>query len=217
MTLYQLAHSPYCIPIRLMLEAAAFPHETVEVPNHDRSLVLRLTEGAYYGVPVVEHKGRVVWESGPDSQDVARFVDEVACGGHLFPAHLFGQQAVFLPYLENEVEAATFKLCDIHYVPSIADPVARGMVIRHKERKFGTGCLATWEAQREALWEEAVAKLRPFDQMLAHSPFVWGSSPDYTDFLLAGILGNLTYNGWNPFPPLPHLHAWHERLSAYRF
>lgn len=200
-----------------MLEAARFPHQTVEVPNHDRTLVLQLSGGAYYGVPVVEHEGRVVWESAPDSQDVARFVDEVACGGRLFPAHLEGQQSVFLAYLENVVEGATFKLCDIHYVPSIPDPIARGMVVRHKERKFGPGCIEAWAAQREALWEEALAKLRPFEAMLAHTPFVWGETPVYTDFLLAGILGNLTFNGWNPFPPLPHLQAWRERLAAFRF
>ncbi len=217
MTLYQLAHSPYCIPIRLALQAAGFPFETVEVPNHDRAEIIRLTRGGYYGVPVVEHEGKVVWETAGDSQDVARFVDAVACGGRLFPERLAGQQAVFLPYLENDVEGVTFKLCDIHYVPSLTDPVARGMVLRHKERKFGPGCVEQWAARRDALWEEAVDKLRPFEHLLAHTPFVWGETPDYTDFLLAGMVGNLTYNDWNPFPPLPRLREWHQRLLAYRF
>ena len=67
------------------------------------------------------------------------------------------------------------------------------------------------------MWATAVGKLAHFDQITAHSPFLGGDDPVYADFLLFGILGNLTYNGWNPFPPLENLRAWHTRLERFSF
>ncbi len=217
MILHELAHSPFCIPVRRVLEAAGVPFTTVEVLNHDRASLLRLTGGACYQVPVIEHEGEIVFETAPDTQHVARWLDAAFARGRLFPARLEGLQSILVPHLENEVEGATFPLCDAHYVPSIADPVARGMVIRHKERRFGHGCVEAWQRDRGALWTAAVEKLRPFDSMAAHSPYLLGAEPVWADFLLWGILGNLTWRNWNPFPPLPDLGRWHARLATYRF
>jgi hypothetical protein len=45
--------------------------ELVHVPNADRSELIRLTGGAYYQVPVLADGERLVYEGGPDSQDIA--------------------------------------------------------------------------------------------------------------------------------------------------
>lgn len=217
MTLYELHHSPFCIPIRRILDAARVPYQSVAVPNHDRSELLRLTGGAYYEVPMLEHEGRVIFESGLDTQDLPRYVDNAFCGGRLFPTRHEGLQAILIAHLENEVEGATFRLADIYYVPSISDPLARGMVIRHKERKFGRGCVDAWRRDRDTLWHNALRILTPFDQMASQSPFLLGGQPVYADFLLYGILGNLTCHNWNPFPPLPALQAWRQRMEAFEF
>lgn len=215
MTIYELAHSPFCLPVRRILEAAGVPYTTVEVPNHDRSDLLRLTGGAAYQVPVLDDGGTLVFETGADTQDVARHLDATVARGALFPLRWEGWQAILLPHLENEVESATFKLCDIHYIPTIQDPGSRGMLIRHKERKFGRGCVDHWRNGRDALWAQAVSLLTPFDQMVSQSAFLTGDQPIYADFLLWGILGNLTWKEWNPFPPLPALQDWHTRMSGY--
>jgi glutathione S-transferase len=122
-----------------------------------------------------------------------------------------------VPHIENTVEIPAFKLTDVHYVPAIADPVERGMVIRHKERRFGRGCLGQWAADRESLLAETVRLLRPFERMAAQQPFLLGAAPVYTDFALFGILANLTFNQWNPFPPdLPALERWFGAMSVWR-
>jgi glutathione S-transferase len=46
-TIYQMAHSPFCIPITRALDVCGVPFETREVPNWDRSEILRLTNGTY--------------------------------------------------------------------------------------------------------------------------------------------------------------------------
>ena len=83
--LYQMAHSPFCIPISQALGACGVAFETREVPNWDRSELLRLTGGASYAVPLLVHDGRPIFESGPATQDIARHVDAMWAGGRLLP------------------------------------------------------------------------------------------------------------------------------------
>lgn len=216
--IYQMAHSPFCIPITAALAAGGMEFETCEVPNWDRRELLRLTDGAYYQVPLLEHDGRVVFESGGDTQDVARYVDTVFLGGRLFPAECDGIQALLLDFIEDELEARTFKLADIHYIPAIADVAERGMVIRHKERKFGRGCVEQWRANAAALKEEADRLLARFDSMLQDRSFLLRNAPVYVDFALLGIVGNLTFRGWNALSPTQTaLAAWVERMRSFRY
>jgi glutathione S-transferase len=165
---------------------------------------------------VLEDNGRVVCEDSPDSQNVPRYVDARYCSGSLFPARWEGWQSLLIPYLENEVEAVTFKLCDIHYIPSIEDLVARTMVIRHKERRFGMGCLERWRSEEQALRDRVSQLLRPLDSILSFTPFLTGEEPIYADYLLFGILRNMTWNGWNELPDLAALVKSYRRLENYR-
>ena len=195
--LYEMAHSPFCIPISQAMTACGVAFERREIPNWDRSELLRLTDGAYYSVPVLQHGERIIYESSGGSQDIARYVDTTFARGALFPAALEGMQAIVIDFIENEVEARTFKLVDIHYVSTISDVAARGMLVRHKERKFGRGCVEQWRANATLIRADADALLGRFETTLLHSPFLFGDAPVYSGFLLFGIIGNLTYRGWN--------------------
>lgn len=218
LTVYEMAHSPYCIPITASLRACGVDFATREVPNWDRRELLRLTGGAYYQVPVLDHDGRFIFESGTDTLDVARYVDGQFAGGKLFPGQLEGLQAIVVEHIENEIEARTFKLADIHYIPAIADVAERGMVIRHKERRFGRGCLAQWTASAAEIRAEADALLARFETTLRRTPYIFGDAPVYADYALLGILGNLTFRDWNRLgPEQTALAAWRERLVAWRY
>ena len=81
--IYEMVHSPYCLPITQALAAFDVPYESIPVPNWDRSLIIRLTGGAYYQVPVLEHGDKIVFESSSESIDVARYVDTAFAGGAL--------------------------------------------------------------------------------------------------------------------------------------
>lgn len=215
--LHQLAHSPFCIPIAQALRAAGAEFETREVPNWDRSELLRLTGGAYYAVPVLQHGGRIIFESGTDTQDVARFVDDTWFGGRLFPADIEAAHLCVIEFLENEVEARTFKLVDIHWIPTIPDVAHRGMVIRHKERKFGRGCVDAWRRDAVQIRAELDALLVRFEMTLQRRSFLFGDTPVYADFLLFGVLGNLTFNGWNQLAPAQKAIAeWRDLLAGWR-
>jgi glutathione S-transferase len=217
--IYQFAHSPFCIAVTQAVRTSGLEPELVDVSNADRSEIVRLTGGAYYQVPVLVDGKRVIYESGPDSQDIAAYLDEHYLGGRLFPAHTRGLQMIVNRYLENEVENVTFKICDAALVPAIADVVERALIVRHKERKFGPGCIERWIQERGDLMAEATLLLCPFEQTLSHcGPFLFGTAPVYSDFLLFGILENFTLREAAPFPvDLQALSAWRERLTSYRY
>lgn len=216
--IYQMAHSPFCIPITAALDSLGIAYETREVPNGDRREIIELTGGAYYQVPVLAHDGAIIFESGADSQDVAQYLDRTFAGGQLFPAALAGPQQCVIEFLENEVEARGFKLADIHFVPGISDLVARTMVVRHKERRFGRGCVEKWRVEAAEIRAELDALLARFETTLGQQPFLFGETPVYADFLLHGVMGNFLYKGWNALSPAqPALAAFREHIVAFRF
>ena len=218
LTVYQLEHSPYCIPITRALGALGVPYATRNVSNGDRREVIELTRGAYYQVPVLSHDAEVVFESSPSSVDVARYVERKFGGGRLFPPRWEGLQRIVIPYIENEVESITFKLVDPHYLREIQDPIERGMVRRHKERKFGPGCEERWERERPLLQAEAERLLLPFDLTLANRRFLFDEDPVFSDFALFGVLGNLTYHQYNSLPASQrNLADWFERMKTFQY
>jgi glutathione S-transferase len=176
-TVYQMAYSPFCIPITAALRAAGVEFTTREIPNWDRSELLRLTNGAYYQVPVLEHDGRLVTESSAGSEDIAHYVDEHFAKGRLFPKRLDGLQQIVIEFLSDDVEFQTFRLLDPYTLDSITDPVQRGLFLRHKERKFGQGCVEQWRRNAGAIRAEADRLLARFEVTLSHSPFLFGDGP----------------------------------------
>lgn len=215
---HQLAHSPYCIPVTQALTACGVAHETVEVPYSDRSELLRLTKGAYYQVPVLEHDGKFIYEADGTGTEIARYLDKTFAKGRLFPDEHEGLQRILIPHIENEVETATFKLVDPAYIAAIPDVAQRGMAIRHKERKFGRGCVEQWKADRKALQKAAEQLLLPFELILSHHLYLLGNKPVFADFALYGIFGNLTFKGYNTVPSaLRSTQDWFSRMESFRF
>ena len=218
LTIYQMEYSPFCIPITAALKACGEEFETCEIPNWDRSELLRLTNGAYYQVPVLVHDGQVIYESSGDSEDIAHYIDQHFAGGRLFPARLDGLQKIVIDFLSDNVEFHTFRLQDPYTLDHITDPIARGLFLRHKERKFGRGCVDQWRRDARQIRADADRLLERFETTLRHSPFLFGDSPIYSDFLLYGILGNLTYRDRNPLTAEQSaLAQFASTLSSYRY
>ena len=211
-------HSPFCLAIESALRAFQVPFESKFVPPWDRSEILRLTHGHGYEVPVLEHDDRVIYESSGDSQDVAHYIDGEFGDERLFPNRLQGRHELLIRYLEHEVEDVTFRLFDPHYVDTIDDVANRGMLIRHKERKFGRGCIERWRQEHGSLAETAAHLLCPLDSMLHTDPFLFGTEPVFADFLLSGILGNITFSGFNPLPArMQRLAAFQKRMAEFQY
>ena len=210
--LIQFPWSPYCIVQRRILEFAGGRFKLTNIPSGDRSLVWRLTRQRYYAVPIIRSGKSVIFEVSDDSQVIAKYLDSQLELG-LFPRDLAGVQSILWRYIENEVEGVGFKLNDIYWrgVVPAADQVA---FLRHKERKFGPGCIDQWRAQQKELLAQLEQRLVPLEEMLMYKPFLVDQRPRFVDFDLYGILENFLYSGHYRLPKAhTHLRKWHSEMK----
>ena len=179
----------------------------------DRSFVWKLTKERYYAVPVIRDGRNIVFETGEDSQVIGKYLDQKLKLG-LFPANLEGEQSILWRYIENDIEGLTFKLNDAYYRENVAK-ADQLSYIRHKERKFGRGCLDQWLADNKKLQAQLAERLLPFEEMLTYRPFLLGDRPRFVDFDLMGMLDNFLYSGHYKLPAnRPQITKWYRRLAS---
>lgn len=205
--LFQFPWSPFCIVQRRILEYSGASFKTVPVSVFERSLVWRLTRQRYYGVPILRDGRTVVFETSHDSQVIAKYLDS-RLGLNLFPQPFAGIDSILWRYIENEVEDLCFRLNDVYwkeYVPK-ADQLG---FLRHKERKFGPGCLDQWREQQPQLLQKLEQVLMPFELALETHPFLLHHELHFVDFDLYGMLSNFLFSGHYQLP------AAHSRLGEW--
>lgn len=213
--LFQFPWSPYCIVQRRILEFAEAPFRLVSVPNTERSIIWKLTRERYHAVPIIRDGRAVVFETDETSQVIAKYLNE-KFQLRLFPQEWRGVQTILWGYIENEVEGLTFRLNDIYwreFVPKREHPA----FVRHKERKFGRGCLDLWKEQQEQLLAQLAERLVPFEQMLVTRLFLLDARPCFVDFDLYGMLANFLYSGHYQLPAAhTGVQHWFERMSSVK-
>ena len=214
--LIQFPWSPYCLVQRRILEYSGAKFKIINIPPGDRSLVWKLSKKRYYQVPLLKDGKNVIFETEENSQVIAKYLEN-KLNLALFPREWDGLQKILWRFIENDVEGLTFKLNDAYYREFVpADE--QWAYQRHKERKFGRGCLDQWFQQQKQLMAELVEKLVPFEQMLGVRPFLLDYQPRFADFDLWGMLANLQYSGHYKLPTAhPRLKQWCERMGAMKF
>jgi glutathione S-transferase len=210
--LIQFPWSPFCIVQRRILEFSGVPFKITNIPNGDRSVVWKLTRERYYGVPIIRDGRNVIFETSENSQVIAKYIDSKLMLG-LFPWTLEGVQSIISRYIENEIEGPCFKLNDV-YFKEMVPAAERVNFVRHKERKFGRGCINVWRSERKELLAQLADKLMPFEEMLLFKPFLLDELPRFVDFDLFGMLENLLYSGHYRLPAAHNkLKDWHRRMG----
>lgn len=210
--LFQFPWSPFCIVQRRILEYGQIHCKIVNIPNGDRSLIWKITKERYYHVPVIRDGRNVIFETDENSQVIAKYLNEKYQLG-IFPREWRGIQSLIWQNIENEIEGPCFKLNDIfwkEFVPK-SDQLR---FLRHKERKFGRGCIDQWRAEQKTLLQQLSDKLIPFEQMLLHRSFLLDAAPRFVDFDLFGMLSNFLYSGHYKLPAAhTGLKNWFARMS----
>jgi glutathione S-transferase len=213
--LIQFPWSPFCLVQRRILEYSGASFKITNIPNGDRSLIWRLTRQRYYAVPVLRDGRTVVFETDEESQVIAKYIDG-KLQLDLFPGIFRGLDRILWRFIEDQIESCCFKLNDIYweeFVPK-GDRLA---FLRHKERKFGRGCLDQWRMQQPQLIAELTQKLVPFEMMLVERGFLLQHQAHFIDFDLWGMLACFLYSGHYQLPA-PHtcLNEWHARMSKLK-
>lgn len=218
--LYQYPYSPYCIPIELVLRHSGIPYDIVNLHTGDPSPVIQLTKGECYQVPVLEDlfSHEVIYDKSPSGDDVPRYISNLAPLMNLFPEEAQGIHHILITYIENDCEALSFKVCDAFRDKWLKNDLERGLHRRHKERKFGPGCLEEWTRNVNQLIAGFHKAIQPFEQILAHRPFLTGDRPVYADYALCGVIGNFLYPGSTTLPEnCLMLEAWYTKMRAGNF
>jgi len=214
--LVQFPWSPFCIVQRRILEYSSAKFKIINIPNGDRSLVWKLTKARYYGVPIIRDGRSVIFEVSEDSQVIGKHLDS-KLGLGLFPWELEGVQSIVWRYIESEIEGLAFRLNDVYW-QELVPASDRLRFLRHKERKFGRGCMDDWRSQRKQMLTQLELKLMPFEEMLLHKPFLLDERPRFVDFDLYGMLGNFLYSGHYRLPAAhTEIRKWYDRMSRIEF
>jgi glutathione S-transferase len=211
--LIQFPWSPFCLVQRRILDYAGVRFKIANIPINDRSRVWRLTRERYYQVPILKHGRNVLFETDEHSQVLAKYLDDTL-GLGLFPADMEGQQSLIWRFIEHDVEGLTFRLNDVYFREFVRKRDRLGF-IRHKERRFGVGCLELWARQQAELLADLEKNLLPFEEMLGHRAFLLGDQPRFVDFDLFGMLANFLFTGHYALPAAHNrLTEWYPRMAA---
>ena len=214
--LIQFPWSPFCIVQRRILEFSGIKFKITNVPNGDRSLVWRLSRQRYYAVPIIRDGKAVIFEVNEDSQVIAKYIDS-KFKLDLFSWELEGVQSILWRYIENDIEGVGFKLNDIFWEEMVLS-TDRLRFLRHKERKFGRGCIDQWRSDQKQLLAQLEQRLVPFEEMLLYKPFLLDTRPRFVDFDLYGMLANFLYSGHYRLPAgHNNLKAWYRRMTGIQF
>jgi len=211
--LIQFPWSPFCLPVRRILEFSGVKFKITNVPPQERGRVWKLTKQKYYGVPVVRDGRKVIFDDTDDQQIVAKYLDAKLELG-LFPAEREGVQSLLWRHIESEVEGAAFRLNDSRY-REFVKPAEQLQYLRFKERKFGRGCIDQWRTDQKVWLKKLETALAPFEQTLACSEFLLDARPMFVDFLLFGMLENFLFSGYYTLPKSqPNLREWHRCMKS---
>jgi len=214
--LIQFPWSPFCLVQRRILEFSGTRFKITNIPNGDRSLVWRLSKQRYYGVPLLRDGKSVIFEISEDSQVISKYLDSKLQLG-LFPWELEGVQFILWRYIESEIESVGFKLNDIYW-RELVPPSDHLRFLRHKERKFGRGCIDRWQAEQSQMLTQLWERLIPFEEMLLYKPYLLDTRPRFVDFNLYGMLANFLYSGHYRLPAAhTELKKWYRRISQAKF
>ncbi len=182
MKLYRFAHSPYAHKISALLELLGKHHTVVDVAFCDRAELAALT-GGYIHVPVlVDDDGTVV----TDSRRIAERLVGQPGGDRLVPSPWQGPIWAYCDWVDGPLEDVLFRLASPAVRARFQRLEERAFYTLIKERKFGTGCVDQWAAQRDELMARGRVLLQPTARTLAAQPFLFGDRPTLADAALYG-------------------------------
>jgi glutathione S-transferase len=188
MKLFKFAYSPYARKVQAVLDLMGVAYDAVEVSYGDRRELVAAT-GGYIQVPVfVDDAGQVITESRRICEEL--LVGEAAT--RLAPAPFEGPIWAYSDFCDGPLEDVLFRIATPLLVAQKATAEERALFVYVKERKFGSGCVERWTAEREVLMSQGRKLLAPTARTLAGQAFLFGAAPTLADAALYGNFAMLS-------------------------
>jgi glutathione S-transferase len=211
MKLYRFAYSPYARKVQMLLDLAGLKYELIEVDYVDRHELARVSNGYVYVPVLVTDGGQAITES----RNICLHILQGSAGQRLLPAPWQGPIWAYSDFTDGPLEDILFRIASPAVRDAWPSPFARGLYVMVKERKFGAGCVDTWERERASLIEKARVLLAPTLQTLAAQPFLFGERPSLADAALYGQCAMLEAGSSSLLEAVsPALPGYARRLEA---
>jgi glutathione S-transferase len=211
MKLYRFRYSPYARKVQMLLDLLGKTYELIEVSYSDRTELATLTGGYIYVPVLVDDQNRVTVES----RDICHELLAGEGGARLLPSPWEGPIWAYSDFCDGPLEDFMFKVASPAVRDAWKSPSDRALYVLIKERKFGAGCVAAWERDRERLLAGAQRLLAPTLATLEKRPYLFGEQPTLADAALYGNCAMLEEADPRLLPRIsPALPAFMRRVEA---
>jgi glutathione S-transferase len=211
MKLFRFSYSPYARKVQMVLDLLPKKYELIEVAFTEREELAKLTNGYIY-VPVLEDDdGSVIVES----RVICERLLAASGASHLAPPLLEGPIWAYADFADGPLEDVLFRIASPGVRDAWSTSFERALYVLIKERKFGAGCVETWERQQPELLTRARHLLAPTLRTLERRPFLFGDTPTLADAALYGNCAMLEEAG-SLSRVSPGLVAFARRVESYR-
>jgi glutathione S-transferase len=182
MRLYRFKYSPYARKVQMVLDLIGAKYEKVDVSYTDRTELATLTGGYIYVPVLVDDAGKAITES----RTICERLLSTPEGVRLQPSPWEGPIWAYSDFTDGALEDVLFRIASPAVRDAWKDPGARALYVLIKERKFGAGCVDTWERDQASLVARARHLLAPTLRTFAARPFLFGDAPTLADAALYG-------------------------------
>ena len=191
MKVFRFNYSCYCLKVEKALDLLGMEYERVQVPYLNRAELVELT-GGYIQVPViVDDSGRVHRES----RAICEFLSTSFGDTRLVPKGLEAAIWAYHDWSDNQLEDVMFRIASPLVQQTFKSPQEKAFYTLIKERKYGKGCVQTWEKESAELLSQAREILTPTEKTLSEQEFIIGDCPTLADAALYGQFAMLDEAG----------------------
>lgn len=213
MKLFRFRYSPFARKVQMLLDLLGAKYELIEVPYGDRTELATLTGGYIYVPVLVDDQNQVTVESRDICQKLLTRPD----GARLLPSPWEGPIWAYADFCDGPLEDLMFRIASPAVRDAWKSPGERALYVLIKERKFGAGCVDSWERDRERLVAGARRLLAPTLATLEKRPFLFGEQPTLADAALYGNCVMLEEADSRLLPRIsPALPHWLRRVEEAR-
>jgi glutathione S-transferase len=203
--LYQYPISPFSEKLRRVLVHKGLKWNPIDCHYEDKTNLLKITDGKWTRVPVLEWNGEVVWNSA----DIIKWIDHKVAARRVIPEGMLGLCEVIDQWADNTLFTPILLLV----IPDLLDTAPDARLKANREKLIGMSC-AQMRAGAAAYREQLVGYARMIDTQLKGKDFFLGDGFTMTDASLYHPFFFLALNPGNfeVVHEFKNLMRWYERI-----
>jgi len=207
--LYQYPISPFSEKLRRVLVHKGLPWNPIDCHYEDKTNLLKITDGKWTRVPVLEWNGEVVWNSA----DIIKWIDRKVPARRVIPEGMLGLCEV----IDQWADTTLFTPVLLLVIPDLLDGAGDARLRANREQLIGMSC-AQMRAGAAAHREQLLVYARMIDTQLQSKDFFLGGGFTMADASLYHPFFFLALNpgSFEILHEFKNLMRWYERVRDLR-